>query len=64
MVTNGDLMVINGDVPSGKQRKNDGKSTFLMGISTISTVIFKFAICKRLPEGKMDGFARRSGEFM
>ena len=33
----------------GKHTKNDGKSPFLMGISTISMAIFQFTNCKRLP---------------
>ena len=37
----------------GKHTKNYGKSPFLMGKSTISMAIFKFANCKRLPEGNI-----------
>jgi len=37
------------DLASGKHRKNDGKSPFLMGESTMSMAIFNSNVC--LPEG-------------
>ena len=50
-------MLNNQRLPSGKQpHKTNWKITMLlMGQLTISMAIFKFANCKRLPEGTLVG---------